>query len=144
MDAEDQITQSIKKIDRKIHGLIDQIQSINAERNRFLEISKRLKDALANSPEASYEVRRMRASIYTSRADIRAFVIKRDGGKCMNCATYEDLSLDHIIPVKSGGADEIQNLQTLCRSCNSSKGDRPANYKMAQALRDAGLIPLNA
>ena len=34
------------------------------------------------------------------------------------------LSIDHIKPVSRGGTDEEVNLQILCRSCNSSKGNR--------------------
>ena len=43
---------------------------------------------------------------------------------CYNCATKEDLSIDHIIPLSRGGRHSIGNLQTLCRPCNSSKGDK--------------------
>lgn len=36
----------------------------------------------------------------------------------------ESLSLDHIHPHSRGGSDQPENLQTLCRSCNSKKGAR--------------------
>lgn len=37
---------------------------------------------------------------------------------------WDDLSLDHIIPVSRNGRDREENLRTLCRPCNSKKGNR--------------------
>lgn len=54
----------------------------------------------------------------------RVEVYARDGGMCRHCETTEDLSIDHIQPWSKGGAHEMWNFQTLCRSCNSSKGNR--------------------
>ena len=41
---------------------------------------------------------------------------------CLHCGTRRYLSLDHIIAESRGGPSTIENLQTLCRSCNSKKG----------------------
>ena len=54
--------------------------------------------------------------------DIRVQVFKRDGYQCQHCGSADDLSVDHIHPESKGGKLEIDNLQTLCRSCNSKKG----------------------
>lgn len=51
-------------------------------------------------------------------------VFKRDGHKCVKCGSGDDLCLDHIKPFSRGGATHESNLQTLCRSCNSKKGDK--------------------
>lgn len=55
---------------------------------------------------------------------LRTFVYDRDGWRCQECGTTEDLSLDHIYPWSLGGPDTEENLRTLCRSCNSRKGAR--------------------
>lgn len=55
---------------------------------------------------------------------IRTAVHERDGWKCLHCGSKEGLSLDHIYPHSKGGSDDLDNLQTLCRPCNSRKGSR--------------------
>ena len=38
------------------------------------------------------------------------------------------LEVDHVIPQRAGGQDNIENLQLLCAHCNRVKGDRPQEY----------------
>lgn len=61
---------------------------------------------------------------------IRQFVMDRDGRRCQTpgCGATADLTIDHkIIPWVNGGTSkDPENLQVLCRSCNSSKGTGPA------------------
>lgn len=53
---------------------------------------------------------------------VRDFVFSRDSYKCKYCNTELDLTVDHIKPEALGGTLELENLQTLCRACNSKKG----------------------
>lgn len=55
---------------------------------------------------------------------IRRAVMERDGYRCRACGVWHSLTIDHVRPVAAGGSDDLENLQTLCRSCNSSKGAR--------------------
>ena len=56
--------------------------------------------------------------------ELRFFVFRRDGARCTECGSTEDLTLDHIYPKSLGGSDTAANLRVLCRPCNSRKGAR--------------------
>lgn len=51
-----------------------------------------------------------------------AEVFARDDYQCQRCGSSDDLTIDHVLPFSHGGTADPSNLQTLCRSCNSSKG----------------------
>lgn len=54
----------------------------------------------------------------------RTTVMERDKYRCVHCGTHERLTVDHITALANGGTSDLDNLQTLCASCNSRKGDR--------------------
>ena len=58
----------------------------------------------------------------------RAFIYERDGYKCLACGSYENETIDHIIPLSKGGKNVRDNYQLLCQKCNSEKGSRIKNY----------------
>ena len=59
---------------------------------------------------------------------LRLQILDRDGRQCM-CGQPAD-TVDHIIPrVKGGDMWASDNLQAMCKSCNSSKGSRFFNSK---------------
>jgi 5-methylcytosine-specific restriction enzyme A len=63
----------------------------------------------------------------TIPAALRHEVFKRDNYKCRECGIskdYRPLDVDHIVSVAQGGSDELDNLQLLCRDCNSAKDKR--------------------
>lgn len=57
-------------------------------------------------------------------ADVRWLVWERDNFTCQKCGSRKNLSIDHIIPESKGGEATMENCQTLCKTCNSSKGAR--------------------
>lgn len=83
--------------------------------------SKRVNELPADSssgkiPEHEREVR-------TIPQAVKIAVAVRDGGRCCWCGSEENIEYDHIFPVSRGGKTEEENLQLLCKKCNSRKGD---------------------
>lgn len=72
--------------------------------------------------QAHYAERRKKANAALASKSLRQQVFDRHGEACLKCGDTSDLAIDHIVPVALGGTDELDNLQVLCRSCNSSKG----------------------
>lgn len=51
---------------------------------------------------------------------------------CLCCGKSEPdvrLTADHIVPLSKGGDNSIENIQPLCRSCNSVKGVQIIDYR---------------
>lgn len=51
----------------------------------------------------------------------RQAVYRRDGYRCVECGAEGELSIDHVVAIRDGGTNNIENLQTLCRTCNQAK-----------------------
>lgn len=51
-------------------------------------------------------------------------LIEAYGEACLKCGSDDILTIDHIKPIALGGDNSFENLQILCKSCNSSKGHR--------------------
>ena len=49
---------------------------------------------------------------------LRAYVIRRDGGRCVRCGGGKRLECHHVIPRTAGGLDIPSNCRALCLACH--------------------------
>ncbi len=107
----------------------------NRGKKRFMLNRWRHENPGANA--ASRHARRARQNAaggrYTS-AEWQALV-NHYGNKCLCCGRDDvELTADHVIPIVKGGRSDIDNIQPLCRSCNSSKHDKTIDYRPGSGL----------
>lgn len=63
---------------------------------------------------------------------LRIDILQRDGFQCVLCGRKPPetvLHIDHRIPSSKGGTLNPDNLQTLCKECNSGKQDVILEYR---------------
>ena len=72
---------------------------------------------------------RRNACKFTAMPEVRNYVFTKYGRECLCCGSAEKIALDHVVPITKGGADDVGNLQPLCRSCNSKKGTKIIDYR---------------
>ena len=65
-------------------------------------------------------------------------------GRCAYCSAViaSEACVDHIVSLRRGGSDAIDNLVPSCRACNSSKCDRPLVVFLATTKRPLGTARL--
>ena len=65
------------------------------------------------------------------RKERRLAIYLRDKFTCLGCgadlheASPNEITLDHVRPRSKGGTNDSHNLYTCCKSCNSSRQDKP-------------------
>ena len=105
-------------------------------------ITKEERDELRNPGVTKRRERRAKADRQARQIDPETYnhVLVRDG-RCLRCGATEGLAVDHVVPIALGGSSHIGNLQTLCRSCNSSKGSKVQDYRPRLNVKRNDLCP---
>lgn len=57
--------------------------------------------------------------------DERRNILRKTDGHCAYCGCklkYNEMQIDHIVPIHAGGEDNEYNMLPACKSCNHYKG----------------------
>lgn len=128
----------------RISGLSNKCKScsskVNAkyrEENR-INILKQQKQARKINPTRyhNYKVKRKRVinkykKIEEWQWEVLKYLAK---DKCLKCGEKKKLTLDHVVPLSKNGEHSIQNVQPLCKNCNSSKNVKIEDYRTKDIL----------
>jgi hypothetical protein len=79
--------------------------------------------------ESFYRYCRLAGSGFIKKKVVRDFIFTRDNHTCKSCGSKENIQIDHVISVYRASIGELdmqklntkENLQTLCKKCNSAK-----------------------
>lgn len=86
---------------------------------------------LTNHLTKKYQARR-KGAVGSHSLEEWLDLCRNSDNRCLCCGRKGKLTKDHIIPLSRGGSDYINNIQPLCVSCNSSKGNRSsANFSFS-------------
>lgn len=118
----DEVRGQISKVTKEIEKASDITVVVTAktERSELEKQSQWLKKILYGEKEreGEWDMRRK-----LSKAE-RFEVYGKCQGHCAYCGCaleYKDMQVDHIVPLKRGGQDDIKNMLPSCRSCNHYK-----------------------
>lgn len=112
------------------------------------EISRRWRANPANAEKARQSYKRWAeanpanviANVHKRRARIQAnggsftagewkALCQKYGNRCLCCGKRKKLTADHVVPLAAGGPNVIENIQPLCRECNSAKRTKIIDYR---------------
>jgi len=113
-----------------------------------------LPDTLARNraqTQAAYVATRQQHAARPRRESVRKRIGKRrarriderDGGCCVYCGSDgagAHLHLDHLKTRSTGGSDDVANLVTACRRCNSARQDMTVAEWSRYAAAKYGII----
>lgn len=137
----------IAKRDGEVFVLVPDVSQLKqVELDELVQLCEDKVDEYMKKRGAAVFAHRALAAGYIS-GSIRYEVLKKAGGRCELCGVPREeraLEVDHIVPRKEGGPDDLANYQALCWKCNANKGARDStDFRELRDLhqhREAGCV----
>lgn len=136
----DRLRYKTRYIARKQADPLYQSRQYHNNKEYYLEYQRQYRKQNPDKSRAHVENRRARklnAPGKYTEADIQVLFLSQSG-LCVSCHTKLDqYRVDHIFPLSRGGSNYPENIQLLCPSCNSSKGNKTMEEFVAiKALKE--------
>lgn len=72
----------------------------------------------------------------------RPYLFERQNHRCAYCHKSKKLTIDHVVSLRMGGADSVDNMVGACDKCNSIKGTIDGYTFYAMLHGSSGLAKL--
>lgn len=101
----------------------------------------KLTDIVRLRAEAQKLSAEIKATGYTAiwyRARVVRLLYRIQGGECAICGVdipVAAATLDHVVSISRGGANDLTNFLVTCEPCNREKGDGPAGQRQLAVHR---------
>lgn len=120
--------------DEKNRDKLNMMSRARAKKNNEprLLAQKKYRDNNKDKIDAIAHARRCKVNIGNFTADDWYDLKKKFRNVCVCCLRGEPdvrLTIDHVIPIRLGGEHATDNIQPLCKSCNSRKGAKAIDYR---------------
>ena len=115
----------MKKIDENAEASFKEYLETTAEGTDSLRQRKKRHEILERLLKNLFQEKDTRRIF--SEEQRRVIWARSENKRCARCGaplTFEDFTIDHVVPHSRGGKTLLANAEILCRSCNSSKGNR--------------------
>jgi ATP-dependent helicase IRC3 len=139
----------VRALDEKLLGEYTRVdrfwRALYPNRGLFCDQYQRAQRRILDAHRHGFEPERYNGVVSTpERPPIREpseavkdVVFRRDGRHCCCCGSDRHLQIDHIVPAYLGGASDIDQLQTLCRTCNTEKSINEWNFRVSRPPIDS-------
>lgn len=106
-------------------------KSKEKNKNKAKESYRKWEKSHPDSVKARYNNRRARKAGNGGSFSSQEWndLCRKYDNKCVCCKEEKKLCADHIIPLFLGGTSNIENIQPLCKSCNSRKSTKIIDYR---------------